>query len=156
MCKNTLAELEYDASTAKRAQWEAFEFALEAPGLITVTNGSYDDPENHEYRVNVENGVPVACECPADTYQKGACKHRVAVAIREPVLEAATDYETPEHTKAVATDGGQLVEDTDDTDGRPEDCDCLPTFDADALGCWPCYRDGFETANPNATVKGDR
>ena len=33
-------------------------------------------------------------------------------------------------------------------DGRPGDCDCLPTFDE--LPCWPCYRDGFDVPNPNA------
>lgn len=33
-------------------------------------------------------------------------------------------------------------------DGRPADCDCSPAFDNDGLGCWPCYRDGHETANP--------
>lgn len=36
-------------------------------------------------------------------------------------------------------------------DGRPGDCDCLPTFDTNGLGCWPCYQNGFKTANPNAT-----
>lgn len=141
MYKNALAKLEYDASTAKRAQWEAFEFALEAPGLITVTNGSYDDPENHKYRVNVENGVPVACECPADTYHEEACKHRMAVAIREPVLEAATDYERPEAAR-VATDGGEVVERSED----PDTCEngqvgcCGP--DGDDLPCFPCYQAG--------------
>lgn len=32
-------------------------------------------------------------------------------------------------------------------------CDCSPTFDDDGLGCWPCYPDGHETANP--TVEDD-
>ena len=32
---------------------------------------------------------------------------------------------------------------------RPDDCDCSEHFDSDDLGCWPCYRDGFETAHPN-------
>ncbi len=109
MCKETLAALEPDATTTKRAQYEAFEFALEAPGLIRVTNGSYgDDAVDHSYLVNVEEGIPTACECPAFEYQPGACKHMVAIAIREPVLEAATTE--------VATDGGELV-DEDDTDG---------------------------------------
>lgn len=30
---------------------------------------------------------------------------------------------------------------------RPEDCDCLSTMEG--LGCWPCYRDGFEEPNPD-------
>ncbi len=53
MTTNALAELEPDAPTAKRAQYEAFEFALEAPGLLRVTNGSYGDDEkaDHSYTV---------------------------------------------------------------------------------------------------------
>lgn len=73
MCTNALSALEFDAQTAKRAQWEAFSFDLEAPGIVTVRNGSYADPGEHEYHVNDEGGVPVVCECPADTYQDGAC-----------------------------------------------------------------------------------
>ncbi|WP_114578519.1 SWIM zinc finger family protein [Saliphagus sp. LR7] len=56
--------------------------------------------------MNVENGVPVACECPADTYRDGACKHRVAVAIREPVLAAATADGSRDR---VATDEGEMT-----------------------------------------------
>ncbi len=64
----------------------------------------------------------------------------VAIAIREPVLKAATTE--------VATDGGAVID--GDTD-RPADCDCLPTFDE--LPCWPCYRDGFRSPNPDAVVE---
>ncbi len=141
MESNVLSQLQFDASTAKRAQWEAFEFTLEAPGLVRVTNGSYgDDSENHSYRVNVENGIPVACECKADTYQKGACKHRVAVAIRGPVLSAGA------HTPVVA-DGGQLIDAGDDgaiITENPDACEngqvgcCGP--DGDDLPCFPCYQ----------------
>ena len=92
MCTNALDDLQFDASTQKRAAYEAFTFALDAPRLVRVTNDSYgEDAAEHSYRVNVEDGVPVACECPADTYHEGACKHRVAVAIRAPVLDATTD-----------------------------------------------------------------
>ena len=40
MCTNAIDTLEFDASTAKRAQYEAFDFELEAPGLVTVRNES--------------------------------------------------------------------------------------------------------------------
>ncbi|MFC4987395.1 SWIM zinc finger family protein [Saliphagus infecundisoli] len=108
MTTNALADLDGDAPTAKRAQYEAFELDLEAPSLLRVTNGSYGDDEKHEhtYRVNIENGVPTTCECPSNTYQDGACKHHVAVAIRKPVLEAATVDGSQDR---VATDGGELV-----------------------------------------------
>ena len=155
MCTNTLSALEFDASTAKRAQYEAFNFELDAPGLVTVRNESYENADEHSYRVNVEDGIPVVCECPADTYHEGACKHRVAVAIREPVLEAASEYER-EQEPEVAADGGTTIEGLaaceyaqDQSEAsRPVDCDCLPTFDD--LPCWPCYREGFRTPNPNA------
>ncbi|WP_232833779.1 SWIM zinc finger family protein [Saliphagus sp. LR7] len=115
-----------------------------------MTNGSYGDDEkrDHTYRVNIENGVPVACECPSDTYQDGACKHRVAVAIREPVLEAATADDSQDR---VATDGGGLVvagdggavlesDDVDETTTETEDCACS-TLPGD-YSCAACYIDG--------------
>lgn len=43
MTTNALAELDADAPTAKRAQYEEFEFKLEALGLLRVTNGTYRD-----------------------------------------------------------------------------------------------------------------
>ena len=144
MCKDTLAALEPDAQTAKRAAYEAFEFDLEAPGLVRVTNGSYgDDAENHSYLVNVEGGVPSACECKAFEYGNGkACKHMTAVAIREPVLEAARTPEinakTPDSMgqQVVATDGGLLVE------ANPE-----PTPEAG------CFNDGVEIDHRNVPVE---
>lgn len=163
MKSNAVAELEADATTAKRAQWEAFEFDLEAPGLVRVRNGSYGaDAEEHTYRVNVEDGVPTACECPADTYGDGACKHRLAVAIRAPVLAAASEWDREQDVdgdaeeRAVATDGGTILEDGDgDADReeeRPADCACDPAVD---LPCWPCYRDGHETPNPDADADAE-
>ncbi|ADJ16717.1 hypothetical protein [Halalkalicoccus jeotgali] len=100
--------------------------------------------------MNVEEGFPVACECPSDTYHDGACNHRVAVAIREPVLKAASDYESGEEQE-VATDGGTTVERSGSNEycakNRPTDCGCLPMFED--LPCWPCYRDGFRMPNPS-------
>jgi hypothetical protein len=71
----------------------------------------------------------------------------LAVAIREPVLEAATAE------PAMRADGGVTVEaeESDHSDERPDDCDCSPHFEE--LPCWPCYRDGFE--EPNSNVEGD-
>ncbi|WP_245998443.1 SWIM zinc finger family protein [Halalkalicoccus subterraneus] len=119
---------------------------------MTVRNESHENADEHSYRVNVEDGIPVACECPSDTYHDGACKHRVAVAIREPVLEAASDYESSgEQEQEVATDGGTTVERSGisehNVEKRPSDCDCIPGIED--LPCWPCYREGFRTPNPN-------
>ena len=117
-----------DQKTVKRAQWEAFEFDLEAPGLIRVSNGSYENPEGHSYLVNVETETPVACECKAFEYSDGPCKHMVAVAIREPVLKAAQAELLP--------DGGSGPE---TCKNGQEGC-CGP--DAEDLPCFDCYLEG--------------
>jgi len=82
--------------------------------------------------------VPTACECPADSRFAGACKHRVAVAIRPVVLSTAIQFQDG----TLATDGGVLK--TDETepsngDGRSDEpCDeCIGDFP-----CWECYRHG--------------
>lgn len=118
---------EADPKAVKRAQWEAFEFDLEAPGLIRVSNGSYENPENHSYLVNIETDIPVACQCKAFEYGDGPCKHMVAVAIRQPVLTAAQTVVIP--------DGGTGMETCQN--GQP-DC-CGP--DGDDLPCFECYRE---------------
>ncbi|AZH24780.1 SWIM zinc finger family protein [Haloplanus aerogenes] len=83
-----LTQLDVSTRVLKRAQYEAFEFTLEPDG-VRVRNGSYADPENHEYLVRVADGLPISCTCPADARFAGACKHRLAVAIRRPILTAA-------------------------------------------------------------------
>jgi hypothetical protein len=135
--------LDAEATVEKRASWEAFEFTLLEGGNVEVVNGSHDEPEEHTYTVHVEGGIPAACTCPAWEYQDGACKHMVAVAIREPVLEATSAELT------MKADGGVTVEGDENShfDERPEDCNCTPF--SEMLPCWPCYRDGFEEPNPN-------
>ena len=132
--------LAFTTRVAKRAQYEAFEFSV-IEGGVRVRNCSHDEPAEHEYVVSVEDGLPTACECPADDRFDDACKHRVAVAIRKPVMEAVT-------ATSVAADGGVDEEvvsesDSDVEDGDPDDCDCdeLP----DAFPCWECVRTGRRT-----------
>lgn len=133
MCTNALSELQPDATTTKRAQYEAFEFDLEAPGLVRVTNGSYGDgADDHSYTVTIEAGVPTSCTCPADEHRSGACKHRVAVAIREPVMDAASSEPVP-----IPDGGAVLSPETQGTD--PED--------TDAAGC-PHWNGEFYTPQP--------
>ena len=93
-----------DEKTVKRAQWEAFEFTLLEDGDVEVVNTSHDNPEEHTYTVHLEGDIPADCTCPAFEYHDGACKHMLAVAIREPVLRAAT--EQPE----LLADGGVVTE----------------------------------------------
>ena len=117
----------------KRAEYEAFEFQL-AGDAVLVTNCSHADPSEHRYLVRVVDGLPASCCCPADERFEGACKHRVAVAIRCPVLGAA-------RRNTVATDGGLVPADHSGAELVDEDdCDCekLP----EGVPCWPCFRDG--------------
>lgn len=139
---DVLEVLDADTTVEKRASWEAFEFTLLGDSDVEVVNTSHEEPSDHSYTVHVESGIPTYCTCPAFEYQQGVCKHMVAVAIREPVLEAATTERT------LKADGGVTVEaeEPDHSDQRPDDCDCSPLFEE--LPCWPCYRDGFEELNP--------
>lgn len=129
-----LDELSFTSKVAKRAQYEAFEFAI-VPDGVRVRNCSHEQPAEHEYTVTVRDGRPAGCECPADQRFDGACKHRVAVAIRQPIVEAAT-------TSQVRADGGTVQNDEEPTADAdcPEDCECaaLPN----GFPCWDCVRTG--------------
>lgn len=134
-----LEVLDADATIEKRASWEGFEFTLLGEDDVEVVNCSHDKPEEHTYTVHVEGEIPSDCTCPAFEYQDGACKHMVAVAIREPILEAVTTE------PAMRADGGLVEEvESDESDERPDDCECIVIAD---LPCWPCYRDGYEKPN---------
>ena len=135
--------LDVDATVEKRAQWKAFEFTFLGDGDVEVVNTSHDEPSDHSYTVHVESGIPTHCPCPAWEYQEGACKHIVAVAIREPLLEVVSVKST------IRLDGGVMIKtgDIDHSDERPDDCGCAPMVGD--LSCWPCYREGFEEPNPN-------
>jgi len=65
MTTPALARLETTNRVPKRAQYETFEVSVELDGVL-VRNGSYADPEPHEYRVTVTNGLPTDRECPAN------------------------------------------------------------------------------------------
>lgn len=73
---------------------------------------------------------------------------------RRPSYSSTRDQPEPRRVRrrdapAVATDGGQVAADPDentDENERPDDCEC---WDNDAgRWCWPCFRDGFQTPNP--------
>lgn len=139
-----LERLAVESRNLKRAQYEAFSFEVE-PGRVTVRNQSWADPREHEYSVRVIDGVPTECTCPADEHQVGACKHRLAVAIRGPVQQAATaDTPVPDggvDTVTVDTSNGDTGDDESQA-AVPADCACAGM--PDDLPCWPCYRDGVK------------
>jgi hypothetical protein len=131
-----LARLDPTNRVLKRAQYEAFAFAL-FDGDVQVRNESYSTPEHHEYRVTIHDGVPVACGCPADTTYDGPCKHRVAVAIRPRILTVVAKIQ-------VVADGGSHVNDRapatqESADESPKSCDC---DDLGGFPCWECIRTG--------------
>jgi hypothetical protein len=121
----------------KRAQYEAFDFWVTDEGVV-VRNGSHANPDEHVYTVTVADGVPTACTCPADEHGDDACKHRLAVAIREPVLDAATvrtdteqcDGELDDTSAADPDDGG----DGDGGDDEDDDPGATPVPLADGTG----------------------
>ena len=94
-----LTQLDCTPRLLKRAQYEAFEFSL-VDGDIRVRNASHVDPAAHEYRIRVTDGNPVACTCPFDTRSSYACKHRVGVAIRPSLLQAAMLMQTLGDTRS--------------------------------------------------------
>ncbi|WP_338035724.1 SWIM zinc finger family protein [Haloferax volcanii] len=96
-------------------------------GDVRVRNESYADPTAHEYRVRIRDGVPDSCSCPADASGDDPCKHRVAVAIRPPILELAVQMR-------VVADGGSTSRGDDDTTDLPCECEQL----SEALPCWNC------------------
>lgn len=119
MCREILERLEVDVVALKRAQYEAFSFEVE-PGRVTVRNQSWADPKEHEYSVRVIDGVPTDCTCPADEHQDGACKHRLAVAIRSPVQQAAASDPGMEPIP----DGGRPSPGTTDNGDRESAAEC--------------------------------
>ena len=136
MAETLLDNLEPTNRVLKRAQYEAFEFSL-LDGDVCVRNESHQNPANHEYRVTVVDGVPAACECPADAVYDGPCKHRVAVAIRPRILDIAIKMRTVADGGVVA-DKKRLADQSGDADTAQCDCEGL----ADNFPCWECVRTG--------------
>ena len=128
MSKSRLAA---DESVEKRANWESFAFAVPVEGKVNVANESHADPAAHTYTVDVdEAGRASACTCPADEYQPGRCKHRVAVEQTAAVLAAATP------AVEIAADGGRS-----DAELEPADVDAR---DDDVARRWATYDAGGE------------
>jgi hypothetical protein len=139
--------------TTKRAQYEVSDIKRTMVSLSTGQDECYENTGTHAYRAAAENSVPIVYDCPADSYQSGADKGRVAIAGYEPIFAAAGEDESDQEPEIV-TDGGTTMKHSApcerQEDRRPADCDCLPTFND--LPCWPCYRDGFRVPNPDAKL----
>lgn len=101
--KSIVNELNFGAKTSKRVGWEAWEFEVEGPHQIRVTNASWGfQSSDHSYIVGIEDRdgllIPAECGCKADRFREDYdCKHKVALAtVGGPiVLQAAIDCPTP-------------------------------------------------------------
>ncbi|WP_458209883.1 SWIM zinc finger family protein [Haladaptatus sp. NG-SE-30] len=134
---HVLSQRTFTYRVVKRAQYEAHEFTVDTRG-VRVRNASHANPDDHEYLVTIRDGIPVACECPADTHCDGACKHRVGVAIRTPLLKAAAEYSLVADGGTQPKDGYDHSGDGEDT-GQTSDCECA---DLGGFPCWDCVRTG--------------
>lgn len=145
--KHPLNQLEFSKRVGKRAQYEAFEFTL-LRNAIRVTNASYADPENHTYEVDIEDGLPTRCTCPADERFEGACKHRVAIAVRRPLLQAMILQRTMRGDEPVVADGGQQHGPSAGTAVDEPCSECLDEFP-----CWECVETGRRELPDNRREK---
>lgn len=142
-----LQVLTFSTRVAKRAQYERFDIRPVGSGF-QIRNESHANPADHEYFVRMDGSVPQACTCPADERFDGACKHRVAIAIRRPKgNQTRRNSQVRAHLRG---DGGSSL-DSDTGEGSPTDgtnrltddsnadeCEeCLPEFP-----CWDCYQRG--------------
>lgn len=152
LTQSAVVEQPVTESTAKRTQYETFDIEPTDHGVNSVRNEGSESADGHSYRMTVKDRVPVFCASRTATYHGGAYERRIAISIFEPNLESTTSSEGDREPK-IATDGGRAIKhssESEQPDRRPMDCGCLPTFDD--LPCWPCYRNGFRTPNPNATL----
>jgi len=135
-----LDELDVSNRVLKRAQYEVFEFSIDAnAGDVLVRNTSHANPADHEYHITVHNSLPTDCECPADEKYEGACKHRVAVAIRRPLIDTVQTTQMVADGGTASRKASQDVE-TATEQTAPDDCDC-PDLPGE-FPCWECYHAG--------------
>jgi hypothetical protein len=149
--------LSFGAKTARRVNWEAFEFTIIGPHLVQVTNASYGfEKDDHSYTVGVKERdglvLPAECDCPADLHYESDCKHKVALASIGSIVLAAAPTFSPQSTpsgKAEATtmveklqsDGGTATEDTEPETCPNGDPHCDGPGDDD-LSCFACFDRG--------------
>lgn len=151
-----LDRLDVSTRALKRAQYEAFTCQPTGDG-IRIRNESHADPAEHVYTVTITGGVPTACTCPADRYGDTACKHRIAVAIRQPIPDTGIDPAAVDADRSTpVTDGGDATADSraeERADAVADGCSC-----ADLPGsfpCWPCVRAGRRAVPDPGTTATD-
>jgi hypothetical protein len=138
----------------------------DAPGLYEVVSQS-----GKSYTVDTQGSG--ACTCPDHKHNlptddgRETCKHQARVAYEtgeRPLPAWVNTDELPDdfalHVDSTPTvtdggseiidagDDGEILDESDD-DGRPDECSCVH-WNTDGIDtpCWPCYRDGFDTPNP--------
>ena len=128
----------------------------ENPTVVAVHSGN----SAREHRVDVRAGK---CTCEDHEYRGVECAHlrRARYALGRVPLDTETLAAVEVHERfaehcpgpVVATsdggiieagDDGEILDEQDPDDNRPDDCDCGDWNTGLDLPCWPCYRDGFE------------
>lgn len=67
------------AARFERAVDEDLRLSVLDDGDVLVRNHSHDDPSEHEYRVEHEDGSVTGCNCPDAEWRGVVCKHQIAV-----------------------------------------------------------------------------
>jgi len=155
----------------ERALTEAMTVLPEGGDVYTVVG----ENQNGEYQVDAREG---RCTCPDHRHRGVECKHQRRVAFAtgaQPIpagvegVDSLLGAQTDETPLRAVSDGGVTDDDTnpinevlppaeeafptDEREGeeRPADCDC---WNADReLPCWPCYREGFRSQNPEEPAR---
>lgn len=107
----------------KRAKYERFEMTVldgEGSGYVNVRNTSYSEGD-HTYSVEVRNGETVGCSCPHATHRGAHCKHQIAVE-QSPIVVSSVSATSTTSTERVATDGGCVETDTENSADPCDEC----------------------------------
>lgn len=124
------------------------------PSMVAVSSGN----SGREHTVDLRED---RCTCEDHRHRGKECYHlrraRIALGVRPVATAELAAVDVDEHLGATApgpvvatSDGGMvnggedaaIIDGEDRDDGRPDDCDCLPTFEE--LPCFACYQAGFE------------
>ena len=143
-----------DDQRDRRALTEAMSVLPEGGDIYTVV-GQHN---NGAYSVDARDG---RCTCADHRYRGVTCKHirRVAFATGErPVplwvdpgrIDPYLGHHLEGTPRIARPDGGASLDSRAPGDAeRPEDCDCGEWNRTADLPCWPCYREGFASPNPD-------
>jgi hypothetical protein len=127
----------------------------EREGACTCPDAEYRNPVGgckHVRRVEFWTGARELPDAVDVDYLEADLREHLRDEGRLPGVDGG-DQEADEAPRAVADGGRVAVEGADDADvaaggDRPDDCACHEAWHVDSTPCFACYREGFETPNP--------